>query len=70
MSHRSKPLISEPLTPLNEMTVDELSAEMDDLRNKKKSLLQQIDDIESLFIGYREELRKRVEIRKRKDLER
>lgn len=64
MSHRSKPVISEPLVPLKEMTFEEITEEMNDLRNKKKSLLQQIDDIDSLFIGYREELRKR------KDLER
>lgn len=62
--HRSKPVISEPLIPMQEMTLDEITSEMNDLRNKKKDLLQQIDDIDSLFIGYREELRRRKELEK------
>lgn len=65
-SHRSKPVVSEPLISIQEMMSNEISSEMNDLRNKKKDLLQQIDDIDSLFIGYREELRRRKELERLK----
>ena len=63
--HRSKPVISQPLTPIEVMTKEEITAEMNDLRSKKKDLLQQIDDIDTLFIGYREELRRRKLLEKK-----
>lgn len=63
--HRSKPIISEPVTPVTEMTEKEIANEMNDLKIKKTSLLQQIDDIDTLYIGYREELRRRKELKNR-----
>ncbi len=49
---------------MQKMSVSDIETELNDLRKQKTLLKREMDDIDSVFIGYKEELRRRKELEK------